>query len=171
MSSADQHLSDFNPDELKGAEGLKFGIVTSEWNREICECLSEGARTTLASAGIPESQIIEIHVPGAYELPAGAALMLKNKKLDAIICLGCVIKGETRHDEYINQAVALGLSQLSVVSGKPVIFGVLTTDNMDQAEDRSGGRLGNKGIEAAVTAIKMALLAKSLSSPQSNIGF
>ena len=154
-----------------GAEGLSFGIVTSEWNSVICEAMRAGAVGVLSEAGIPEDQIHQIHVPGSYELTAGAAMLIKGKKVNAVICLGCVIKGETRHDEYINQAVAIGLTQLSAMTGKPVIFGVLTTDNLEQAEARAGGQHGNKGIEAAVTAIKMAKLSKELTSPSSNIGF
>lgn len=171
MSSIHQDLSSFDMTQLEGANKLKIGIVTSEWNCDICENLRSGAKYVLSEVGIPNENVSEIHVPGAFELPAGAAMLLKSKNLDAVICLGCVIKGETSHDIYINQSVAIGLSQISVMTGKPVIFGVLTTDNMDQAEDRSGGRLGNKGIEAAVSALKMALLSKSLSSGQSNIGF
>lgn len=171
MSSADKNLSGYDKSGLDGAEKLRIGIVTSEWNEEICQAMSQGAQDALKDVGIPKDNVVEIQVPGAFELPSGAAMLLKSKTLDAVICLGCVIKGETRHDEYINQAVAVGISQLSVVSGRPVIFGVLTTDNMDQARDRAGGQHGNKGTEAAITAVKMALLSKSLSSAKSNIGF
>lgn len=171
MSSKDQNLSKHDKKALEGASGLKIGIVTSEWNPTICQALLKGARKVLSEAEIPDSQIHAIQVPGSFELPMAAAMLMKSTKLDAVICLGCVIKGETRHDEYINQAIATGITQLSVMSGKPVIFGVLTTEDMAQAKDRSGGKHGNKGIEAAVTAIKMAKLANELTSPKSSIGF
>ena len=156
---------------MDGAEDLNIGIITSEWNPDICQSLLKGARNTLSLAGVKEENIKSVMVPGSFELTTGAALLVKAEKLDAVICLGCVIKGETRHDEYINQAVASGLTTISIRTGIPVIFGLLTTENIQQARDRAGGQYGNKGAEAAETAIKMALLAKSLLSPKSNIGF
>ncbi|MDX1683782.1 MAG: 6,7-dimethyl-8-ribityllumazine synthase [Saprospiraceae bacterium] len=171
MATEGHHLSEFDKSKLRGAEKLNIGIVTSEWNEEVCQDLSKGAHEALGQLDIPKDQVIEVNVPGAFELPAGAAMLLKSKKLDAVICLGCVIKGETRHDEYINHSVAIGINQISVVTGKPVIYGVLTTENVEQAKARSGGKHGNKGVEAAISAVKMALLSKSLYSSEKHIGF
>lgn len=164
-------LSVYNENEIQGTEGLRFGIVVAEWNAHITHVLYEGARDTLAKHGIVESDIEILQVPGTFELPMGAKLLLGNKKLDAVICLGCVIKGDTDHDVYINQAVAAGLTQLGLLSNTPCIFGVLTTNNEIQATDRAGGKYGNKGVEAAVTALRMALLKKSLSSKPGKIGY
>jgi 6,7-dimethyl-8-ribityllumazine synthase len=171
MSTADRLQSDQEVKIFDGAEKLSIGIVTSEWNPEVCQSLLNGAKKTLIKGGVLKSNIKSIAVPGSFELTTGAALLLKSQKFDAVICLGCVVKGETRHDEYINQSVALGLTQLSIASGIPAIFGLLTTENMQQALDRAGGKYGNKGSEAAITAIKMALLSKSLLSTKSSIGF
>lgn len=164
-------LSVYNENEIQGTEGLRFGIVVADWNAHITHVLYEGARDTLAKHGIAESDIELLQVPGTFELPMGAKLLLGNKKLDAVICLGCVIKGDTDHDVYINQAVAAGLTQLGLLSNTPCIFGVLTTNNETQATDRAGGKYGNKGVEAAVTALRMALLKKSLSSKPGKIGY
>lgn len=158
MSSATQSLSAM-PAELPGAEGLKFTIVVADWNKEITHSLLNGAIQTLHSAKVHQDAIRVIHVPGSFELTAGASLAIETHKPHAVICLGCVIQGETRHFEFICQAVANGLTQLTVKHGIPVIFGVLTTDNMEQALARAGGKYGNKGIEAAVTAVQMAALS------------
>ncbi len=109
-----------------------------------------------------EKDIKVLYVPGAFELTTGAQMLSSVPKFEAIICLGCVIKGETKHDEYINHAVANGLTQLSLRIKKPVIFGLLTTNNLKQAKDRAGGKHGNKGIEAALTAVRMLALKKKL---------
>ena len=118
-----------------------------------------------------EENIHLIQVPGSFELPVGAKMLMTRHKLDAVICLGCVIKGETSHNEYINNAVAIGLTQLSMASGIPCIFGVLTPDNEQQAKDRAGGKYGNKGTEAAITAIRMAALKEELKQAKKSIGF
>ncbi len=131
----------------------------------------DGAKSTLLDLGVNEDDICIIHTPGSFELPVAAKSLIKNKSADAVICLGCVIKGDTKHDEYINHAVATGLTQLSLISGKPIIFGVLTVNTKKQAEERAGGIHGNKGIEAAVTAVKMVHMQKELSSPKGTIGF
>ncbi len=169
MSSSKKNLSEH--DEIPSAEGFNIHIVVSDWNIDITSKLLTGAKETLVSAGIDESSIEIIHVPGAFELPVAAKSILKAVNSDSVICLGCVIKGDTSHDEYINNAVATGLTQLSVISGKPIIFGVLTVNDQQQAEDRAGGKHGNKGIEAAVTAIKMVAIQKQLGKPKSTIGF
>ena len=158
MSSSLKNLSSYNKDEVPSGEKGIFGIVVSEWNKEITDNLLQGAVETLLEHGVDEKDIYVRHVPGSFELPFGASTLLEKKKFDAVICLGCVIQGETRHFEFISQAVAHGIMKVSLSEGIPVIFGVLTTDTLQQAKDRSGGALGNKGTEAAVTALKMAAL-------------
>lgn len=136
----------------------KIGIVVSSWNSEITEALFEGARNTLAAAGIRKRNMILSRVPGSFELPLAAKWMADQKGIDGVIALGCVIQGETPHFDYICQAVANGLMKVNLSSGKPVAFGVLTTLNKKQAEERAGGKWGNKGEEAAVTVLEMLAL-------------
>lgn len=156
---------------LPSAEGFKIHIVVSDWNEQITSKLLDGAQQTLLDQGINEDDIEIVHVPGAFELPVAAKILLKERPTDAIICLGCVIKGETEHDIFINQSVANALNQLAVISGKPMIFGVLTTNTEEQAIERSGGAHGHKGIEASETAIRMVSLSKNISKPKSTIGY
>lgn len=156
-------LSDFSHIEIPSAEDFKFGIVVSQWNAEVTGALLEGAYAALAKNGALAENIIEIQVPGSFELTSGADLLLASKNVDAVICLGCVIQGETRHFDFICNAVANGITNVSLKYSKPVIFGVLTTDNLQQAKDRSGGKHGNKGEEAAVTAIMMAQIQSTIS--------
>lgn len=160
MSSSHKNLSDFSHIEIKSAKSLKFAIVVSQWNAEITGALLNGAIDGLINNGAAEDDIKVIEVPGSYELISGADIALRNKNFDAIICLGCVIQGETRHFDFICNAVANGISNVSIKHNKPVIFGVLTTDNLQQAIDRAGGKHGNKGEEAAVTAIQMAHISQ-----------
>lgn len=160
MATANKNLSDFSDTSIPSAENYRFGIVVAEWNAEITGKLFDGAVKTLQQYGAGEDAITVIQVPGSFELTAGAGLLAGRDRLDAIICLGCVIQGETPHFDYICQAVAQGLTQLTVKYNLPVIFGVLTTLNQEQALDRAGGKHGNKGDEAAVTAIKMAAVFK-----------
>ena len=141
MSSAHQNLSTYNKENIPSAEGLKIHIAVSEWNTDITDLLLKGAKDTLIDLGVLEEDIEIITVPGSFELPFAAKCLLKAKKTDAVICLGCVIRGETKHDDYINNAIASGITQLSLVSDKPVIFGVLTVNDHQQAIDRSGGKL------------------------------
>ncbi|MBK8874170.1 MAG: 6,7-dimethyl-8-ribityllumazine synthase [Bacteroidetes bacterium] len=169
MASVQQNLSVFDKSQLPDATKMHFGIAVAEWNSVITGALYKGAYDTLISCGVSPDQIHKIDVPGSFELTAGAKFLASNYKLDAIICLGCVIQGETRHFDFICQAVANGLTNLSVMSGLPFIFGVLTTDTEEQAKERSGGKHGNKGIEAAITAIKMAGLKSQ--KTKSKIGF
>lgn len=133
----------------------KFAIIVAEWNDEITEALYEGAVSSLLANGTKKANIVRKSVPGTFELSLGALWMAEEKKIDAVICLGCVIQGETPHFDYICQAVAYGITEAGLKSRKPVIFGVLTTLNKQQALDRAGGKYGNKGEEAALTAIKM----------------
>jgi 6,7-dimethyl-8-ribityllumazine synthase len=159
---ATSNLSDYNPTLVPDASEMRFGIVVSDWNSEITFSLLDGAISTLKKHGTEEGAILVKHVPGSFELTLGAQYIAENEDVDAVICLGCVIQGETPHFTFICQGVAMGITQLNIDYNIPFIFGVLTTDNLQQAKDRSGGRLGNKGDEAAVTAIKMAALQKGL---------
>ncbi len=152
----------FPLDFLPDATGMRFGIVVSRWNPEVTENLFRGAIETLIKAGALERNIIRQDVPGSFELPLGAKFQLNSVKADAVICLGCVIQGETRHFDFICQAVSTGIMQLGLEYNIPVIFGVLTTDSIQQAINRSGGTHGNKGVEAAITAIEMASIKRSL---------
>jgi 6,7-dimethyl-8-ribityllumazine synthase len=164
MSTQLKNLSDFSNTEVPSAAAYKFGIVVAEWNAAITNALYQGAYESLIEHGALPQNIFTYAVPGSFELTSGADLLLKNSKLDAVICLGCVIQGETRHFDFICNAVANGISNVGIKYSKPVIFGVLTTDNQEQAIDRAGGKHGNKGVEGAVTAIKMAYLAETLSN-------
>lgn len=155
MSSSDKNLSSFSSTNLNDISDKKFGIVVSEWNSEITEALYSGAVETLIQNGAKRENVIRKTVPGSYELTLGAQWLAKDNGVDSVICLGCVIQGETPHFDYICQAVAYGITNVGLKYDKPVIFGVLTTLTMQQALDRAGGKHGNKGDEAAATAIKM----------------
>ena len=157
MATKNTNLSNFNKEEVPNAKDLRFGIVVSEWNGSITNNLYNGAYDTLIECGANATDIRRYNVPGSYELVFGAKIAAKDK-VDAIICLGSIIKGETKHFDFVCNAVSLGIKDLNIVLDMPVIFGVLTDDTIKQAEDRSGGRHGNKGIEASITAIKMAIL-------------
>lgn len=133
----------------------KFAIVVAEWNEEITEALYEGAVEGLVNNGVKKNNIIRKNVPGTFELTLGALWMAEKKQIDAVICLGCVVQGDTPHFDYICQAVAYGVTEINIKTKKPVIFGVLTTLNSKQALERAGGKYGNKGEEAALTALKM----------------
>ncbi|SEK22418.1 6,7-dimethyl-8-ribityllumazine synthase [Parapedobacter koreensis] len=148
--------------EVVSATSYRFGIVVSQWNSEVTGRLLAGAYDSLQKHGAQEEHITVVQVPGSYELTSGADILLRNSQLDAIICLGCVIQGETKHFDYICSAVAHGITHVALKYNKPVIFGVLTTDNLQQAMDRAGGKHGNKGEEAAVTAIQMAALSANV---------
>ncbi len=161
MATKKKDLSAFDNSAVGSAADMRFVIVVAEWNPEITEALYEGAFATLRQHGAQARHISRVNVPGSFELTTGARLFAYKKNVNAVICLGCVIQGETRHFEFICSAVANGLTQLTVTTGKPVVFGVLTTNNMAQAKARAGGKHGNKGVEAAVTAIKMAQLTVS----------
>lgn len=162
MATQLKNLSDFTHTVIPTAAPYRFGIVVAEWNAEVTRALLQGAYQTLLRYGAKEENVLTYPVAGSYELTSGADLLLKKGNLDAVICLGCVIQGETRHFDFICNAVANGLSNVAIKHSKPVIFGVLTTDNQQQAIDRAGGKHGNKGDEAAITAIKMAELAETL---------
>ena len=157
MATINNNLSDFNKDSLPDSSDMKIGIVVSQWNNKITDGLFNGAFTTLIESGVSENNIEKIEVPGSFELIFGAKV-LSRKDVDAIICLGSVIQGETKHFDYVCQAVSNGIKDLNISLDIPVIFGVLTDNTIEQALNRSGGKHGNKGVEAAVTAIKMVHL-------------
>ncbi len=142
---------------------MRFALIVSEWNDEITYALRDGAIDTLVKYGTKEKSISVHYVPGSFELTAGAKWLADSKKYDAVICLGCVIQGETRHFDFICNAVANGLTDLNLTYNIPFIFGVLTPENMQQAKARAGGKHGNKGVETAVTAIKMVAFRSTLS--------
>ena len=157
MTKKNTNLSHFKKEEVPNAKGITFGFVVSEWNGSITEGLYKGAIDALIECGANANDIIRYDVPGSYELVFGAKIAAKNKP-DAIICLGSVIQGETKHFDFVCNAVAMGIKDLNISLNIPVIFGVLTDNTMEQAVNRSGGKYGNKGVEAAITAIKMAVL-------------
>ena len=155
MSSSHKNLSQFNTKALPEVTNKKFGIVVSEWNEEVTNSLMSGAIKTLLEYGAQKEHILIVNVPGSFELTLGAQKLAQRQDIDAVICLGCVIQGETRHFDFICNAVALGITEVNLKYDKPVIFWVLTTQTQKQAMDRAGGKHGNKGDEAAITAIKM----------------
>lgn len=155
--SKKRNLSEYDKETLPDASKYKFGIVVAEWNEEITEGMFDGAKQTLLDNGVPLDQIVRWNVPGSFELIYGCKRMQQTKDtLDAIIAIGCVIQGETRHFDFVSNAVSMGIKDLNVNSNIPVIFCVLTDDTYQQSLDRSGGKHGNKGTEAAIAAIKMA---------------
>jgi 6,7-dimethyl-8-ribityllumazine synthase len=156
------NLSACDQGSVPDASEMRFGIVVSDWNSKITWALLEGAVKRLKQHGADDENIIVKHVPGSFELTLGAQLLAEYDDLDAVICLGCVIQGETPHFTYICQGVTQGITQLNMEYNIPFIFGVLTTDTDQQASDRAGGIHGNKGDEAAVTAIKMAALQREM---------
>lgn len=159
MATINNNLSIYNLEEIPNSDGMRFAIIVSEWNNHITENLFKGAEETLISCGVKENDIVRVDVPGSFELIYGAKLASKYN-YDAIICIGSVIKGETDHFDFVCNAVSLGIKDLNLQLDTPVIFGVLTDNIEQQAIDRSGGKHGNKGVEAAITAIKMAHLNK-----------
>ena len=161
MSSSTYNLSNMTSRPLPDAQNMRFGIVVSEWNDNITQRLLDGAVHTFLKYGVKEENLIIKSVPGSFELIFGCAQMQKSSLVDAIIAIGCVIRGDTPHFEYICSATTHGLSELNLHGNVPVVFGLLTTNNLQQAEERAGGILGNKGDEYAITAIKMVELARS----------
>jgi len=144
------------------AKGLKFGIVVSRFNSFISERLLEGALDAIIRHGGSEAEISVARVPGAFEIPLAAQKLAASRKYDAVICLGAIIRGSTPHFDYVAAEVSKGVASVSLESGLPVAFGVLTTDTIEQAVERAGTKAGNKGFEAAVTAIETANLLKAL---------
>lgn len=173
MSTKDRDSSNQDLTQIPSVkgQGYKIHIAVSDWNEDITHSLLDGAKSTLIELGVDANDIHVAHVPGTFELPIAAKSLVSCKNADAVICLGCVIKGETEHDLFINQSVATALNQLSIMASKPMIFGVLTVNDLQQAKDRSGGKYGNKGTEAAMTAVRMVSLLKNLEAPGGKIGF
>jgi 6,7-dimethyl-8-ribityllumazine synthase len=160
MSSSHKNLSEFNSADIPNGKNMSIAIVVSEWNDEITNALFDGTYKALVENGVKPEKITRNNVPGSFELTLGAKWMAEKPEVDAVICLGCVIQGETKHFDFICQAVANGITDLNIAYGKPIIFGVLTTNNLQQAKERAGGKYGNKGVEAAITALKMVALKK-----------
>ena len=158
MATEWKNLSVYDPSKVADGKGRKVGIVYAEWNDKITYALRDGAIKTLLENGVEQNNIVLASVPGSFELIYGASQMVKSGEFDAVIAIGCVIRGDTPHFDYICEGVTAGLSRLNVEYDTPVIFGLITTNNMLQAEERSGGRLGNKGDECAVTALQMMAL-------------
>lgn len=159
---ATKNLSEVGTGQIPDASEMRFGIVVADWNNEVTGSLLDGAVKTLKKHGVSKENIVVKHVPGTFELTLGAQFLAEYDDLDGVICLGCVIQGETPHFTYICQGVTHGITQLNLEYNIPFIFGVLTTDNLQQALDRSGGKHGNKGDEAAITAIRMAALQREM---------
>jgi 6,7-dimethyl-8-ribityllumazine synthase len=159
---ATKDLSVYDPSTVPSAKKMRFGIVVSDWNQEVTWALLNGATETLRKHGVSKDDIVVKHVPGSFELTLGAQWLAEYDDLDGVICLGCVIQGETPHFTYICQGVAQGITTLNLEYNIPFVFGVLTTNTLQQAIDRAGGKHGNKGDEAAITAIKMAALQKEM---------
>jgi 6,7-dimethyl-8-ribityllumazine synthase len=155
MATSLKSLSQYSDKNILDISDKKFGIVVSEWNDQVTESLFSSAVETLLKHGAKKENIFRKNVPGSFELTLGAQWLAELAEIDAVICLGCVIQGETRHFDFICDAVAHGITHVSLKFNKPVIFGVLTPNTMQQALDRAGGKHGNKGDEAAITAIKM----------------
>ena len=171
MATENKNLSEYDKNQLPNASAFRFGIVVSEWNDKITNGLFNGAESALLDCGVLPENIIRWNVPGSFELIYGAKLMLeKVEKLDAVITIGSVIKGETMHFEFVCEGVTQGIKDLNIQSDVPVIFCVLTDNNEQQSIDRSGGKHGNKGVEAAIAAIKMAELRREAFA-KNKIGF
>ena len=162
MSSS--NLSAYDKSQLPDVQSMRIGIVVSEWNNDITDNLLRGAVETLTECGASLDYIKIIYVPGSFELPSGAQMLLENTSVEAVITLGCVIRGETPHFDFVCNACAQGVKDVAIKYKKPVIFGLLTDNNVEQSRARSGGNLGNKGVEAAVTAINMIALQRQLES-------
>ena len=168
MATAYHNLSDYDFNSVPDASQMRFGIVVSEWNHNITfgivvsewnhnitGALLEGAVNTLKKHGAKDENILVYYVPGSFELTFGSSQLVKSGKVDAVIALGCVVRGDTPHFDYVCAGATQGITELNATTDTPVIYGLITTNNMQQAEDRAGGKLGNKGDECAITAIKM----------------
>lgn len=160
MATENKNLSHYDKDKVPDAKGLRFGIVVSQWNHGVTGALHRGAVATLLDCGALEADILHWEVPGSFELVHGSKRMIDTQNVDAVIAIGSIIRGETPHFDYVCSATAMGIKDLNLIHEVPVIFCVLTDDTLQQAQDRSGGKHGNKGTEAAIAAIQMAVLGK-----------
>ena len=171
MATANKNLSNYDKNQLPNASAFRFGIVVSEWNDRITNGLFDGAEAALLDCGVLPENIIRWNVPGSFELIYGSKKMIETQNVDCVITIGCVIKGETMHFEFVCEGVTQGIKDLNIKSDVPVIFCLLTDNNEQQSIDRSGGIHGNKGTEAAIAAIKMADLRKKANNKNTSIGF
>lgn len=162
MATISKNLSEVDYKGLPKARGKKISLVVAQWNKEITDGLKNGAIEALVKLGVYQRDISVFEVPGSFELPFATQQVMANKEVDAIICIGSVIKGETSHFDYVCQGTTYGLQKLNLNGNVPVVFCVLTDDTLQQSKDRSGGKHGNKGVEAAVTAVKMIELREDL---------
>jgi 6,7-dimethyl-8-ribityllumazine synthase len=163
MATINKNLSDYDKNSIPNAKDFRFGIVVSEWNDSITEGLYKGAIEALLENQVPAQHIIRWNVPGSFELIYGSKKMLQTQNVDAVIAIGCVIQGQTKHFDFVCEGVTQGIKDLNVQTDIPVIFCVLTDNTMQQSIDRSGGIHGNKGTEAAIAAIKMAYIRQQAS--------
>jgi 6,7-dimethyl-8-ribityllumazine synthase len=161
MATIHRNLSEYDKNNIPNGADFKVGIVVSEWNDSITLNLLKGAKETLMENGVPEANIMIRFVPGAFELPLGAQLMLDNTDVDGVIAIGVVIQGETKHFDFVCQGATQGIMHLNLEYNSPVAFCLLTDNNMQQSIDRSGGKHGNKGVECAIACLKMIELKKS----------
>ncbi len=171
MATSGVDLSKFDPEEFADVEGIRIALVVAEWNAEITSALAVGAIETLLAAGIKEASIHRHDVPGSFELVYGAKKLCEKSGYDAIIAIGCVIQGETKHFDFVCQGVTHGIQELNLNYDTPVIYCVLTDNHIEQSRARSGGKHGNKGVEAAVSALKMASLRRAFSKGSPVKGF
>ncbi|MDB4563796.1 6,7-dimethyl-8-ribityllumazine synthase [Flavobacteriales bacterium] len=160
MATQGHDLSAYDTDSLENCQNFRIGVAVSEWNHEITHALRDGALAVLEKAGV--ASVLVHNVPGSFELPLASQWLLKHAACDAVIAIGSVIRGETAHFDFVCQSAAQGTLKVGLDSDKPVIFCVLTDDNIEQSRARSGGEHGNKGVEAAVAALKMARLRSGL---------
>ena len=155
MATAYHNLSSYDQSKVPSGVGMKIGIVVSEWNENITDAMLKGACETLKREGVASENILIDYVPGSFELVFGAKHLAENKDIDAVVVLGSVVRGDTPHFDYVCCGVTQGIADLNIRYDIPFIFGLLTTDNMLQAEERAGGKYGNKGDECAIVALKM----------------
>ncbi len=158
MATQGKDFSNYDADKIPDASALRFGIVVSEWNSEITGALLQGTLQTFNENGLSEEAVIVRWVPGSFELALGAQILFEEHNVHAVVCLGSIVQGETKHFDFVCQSTAQGIMDVGLKFGRPAIFGVLTDNNMEQARARSGGIHGNKGVECAIAAIKMAVL-------------
>ena len=161
MATAGKNLSSYDAAGVPSGAGLRLGLVVSAWNHAITGALRDGAVETLLRHKVAFNSVIEEVVPGSFELPLGAQLLLENDQVDGVLCIGSVIRGETPHFDFVCQAVSQGIMDLNLKHGKPVIFCVLTDNTLEQAQDRSGGKHGNKGVECAIALLRMCDIART----------
>lgn len=166
MATAFHNLSDYDAESVPSAEGMRFGIAVSEWNKEVTGALLQGAYDTLLRHGVRAEDITVLTVPGSFELVYASARMVRSERFDAVIAIGCVVRGDTPHFDYICQGATQGLADLNREGRIPVIYGLLTCNDMEQAEMRAGGMFGNKGDECAITAIRMVDYGRRLDAAQ-----